>query len=434
MSARLSPEAACRLLFAAAFLAHLTLNFARGPGAILDPALAFEDGRDVFAFYYAERDPASVLRFFAGYVSLLPNLLGYLTLALEPVAAALALRVLPWLLDAFALALFVLPPWRAVVPSDALRFAMSLALAVLPLQDFGMVSMTMYSLWSLLLIQCWLAALPAPRRNAWLALSVLVQCAAAWSNPLSLLLLPLYAARALAAPADRRTWWACGVPCLAIAAYYALGVRPTGGGLADPLRALALAADYVVQRVCFELAASSSLRAAFTQRGLGFVPRWLGAALLLAACGALAWLWRRRAPSTATRWACLAALYLVPAATLLFVVARDPGNELFASSFGQRYFFLQKIALVLAGVCVLHDVWPLLAARLSRRALGALAALGVAYLLVLNGLDRPLYSGLPEEVPRTRAFLASLRAAELRGTREAVRLERGEWSVAVIAR
>jgi hypothetical protein len=435
MPAEESRLRSCRLLALAAFFCHLALNFMRGPGALLEPALPYEDGRDIFAFYYDERDPASVLRSFAGYVSLVPNLIGYLTLALDPLAAARCLRLLPWLLNALALSLFVLPPWRAVIASDRLRCVLSLALAVLPLQDFGMVTMTMYSLWSLLLIQCWLAALPAPRSGPALALSVAVQCVAAWSNPLSLLLLPLYAARALAERTDPRAWIASAVPSLAIASYYLLTVRPDSSALQQgPIQQGLLGLDYVAQRVFFELLGSSAVRMALPYHGLGFAPRWLGLALLVSACGAVVYLWRRGVLRPATRRICVAALYVVPAATLLFVVARDPGQDLFASSFGQRYFFLQKVAVVLAAGCVIADVVRAYALRISLQRLCALAAATLGYLCILNGLDRNLYAGLPQEFGRTRDFLTRLRDAERRGTHDLVRLERGKWSLAVVAR
>src|SRR5215510_4480799 len=102
---KLSTENRCWTLALAALLVHLTLNFARGPGALLEPSLAFEDGRDIFAFYYNQRDPASVLRFYVGYISLVPNLIGYLTLGLDASVAAVCLRILPWLLNGIALAL-----------------------------------------------------------------------------------------------------------------------------------------------------------------------------------------------------------------------------------------------------------------------------------------------------------------------------------------
>ncbi len=432
----LSDDGRCRVLAVTALLAHLALNFARGPGPLLEPSLAYEDGRDMFAFYYNERDPSSVLRFFAGYVSLVPNLIGFLTLALDGTLAALCLRIVPWLLNALALSLFVLPPWRSIVASDPTRFAMSLALALLPLQDFGMVTMTMYSLWSLLLIQCWLAALRAPPGNGALALSLGVQCGAAWSNPLSLLLLPLYGARLATARGAPRELLASALPVAATLVYLVAGVAPEP----DPVDLgvgvqLGLALDYALQRVFFELVASSELRVALSQRGLEDVPRAVGLALLLAACGSALWLWRRGTLGTSARLLCVAALYVVPAATLLFVVARDPARELFLNGFGQRYFFLQKVALVLAAVCACSDVLARAGWRPRRSAQYALAVVGLVHLCALNVAERHLYKGLPDEFARTRVFLARLRDAERGGRHERVQLERGgEWTLRVIAR
>ena len=58
------------------------VHFFREPASYLLPPLSYEDGRDFFAFFYNHREPAAILRFYAGYVSLIPNLVGYLVLAL----------------------------------------------------------------------------------------------------------------------------------------------------------------------------------------------------------------------------------------------------------------------------------------------------------------------------------------------------------------
>lgn len=432
-----APFARVLALTVIAFFVHLGANFWRGPASVLEPALVFEDGRDIFAFYYDDRSVSSVLRFYGGYVSLVPNSIGYLVMGLPTELAAILLRVVPWALNALALSLFVLPAFRAVVPSDICRLAISLGLALFPMQDFGMVTMTMYSLWSLLLIQWWLAALPAPRNTGALAASVAFQAGASWSNPLSMLLLPLYGARFFSERRNPRAWVAVGVPVVAILTYFAFGIAHDGTKIRPSgVHALLLAADYMAQRVFFELFGSSFLRTQLPYHGLGFVPRLAGGALALALVGGIAFAHRRGVLSESTKRVCLFAAFLVPAATLFFVTARNPEQELFESAFGQRYFFLQKVALVFVLVCVAWDAIPVVKVARPRwaRAWPIVALTGFVHLGMVNAFDRFLYMPPPGESATMRSFLERLQTAEARGTHERVRLERGEWTISVTAR
>ena len=53
------------------------LLFLKNPYMLLWPPLHAEDGTQMLAYYYCPRDPGSILRFYNGYVSLVPNAIGY---------------------------------------------------------------------------------------------------------------------------------------------------------------------------------------------------------------------------------------------------------------------------------------------------------------------------------------------------------------------
>ncbi len=49
-----------RLLQACVFAAIALILFAKAPHLYLRPALLFEDGRDLFSFYFEHREPESI--------------------------------------------------------------------------------------------------------------------------------------------------------------------------------------------------------------------------------------------------------------------------------------------------------------------------------------------------------------------------------------
>ncbi|HEX2672608.1 MAG TPA: hypothetical protein VHM25_17115, partial [Polyangiaceae bacterium] len=67
-------------------LSALILDY-RCHGYFVNPDLRAEDGKMVYAFFFHSRYLGAVLRFKAGYMPLVPNVLGYVAARLPPPAA-----------------------------------------------------------------------------------------------------------------------------------------------------------------------------------------------------------------------------------------------------------------------------------------------------------------------------------------------------------
>ena len=427
------------------------VHFFRDPANYLLPPLSYEDGRDFFAFYYNHRDPGAILRFYAGYVSLIPNLLGYAAMWLPIRWVPRALAWTPGLLATLACAL---PYWtfRRWIPSALWRFGTCLTLALLPVANRMFLSSTAYSIWSLLLILVWvsLARPPATVRGALLRLVPMT--ALICSHPLSIALVPVYAFQ---------SWWAgrsgafrrpaedsdaSAVPrsgrlragiavlyplaLLAVSVLYLLSaVQP--GGVETPTSATAVGRSLVVttvfllERVVFATlfgdAAVHALRDADAEL-------WLygGAVLVLAGLAVAVLRHRRRLGSD--RLVFLSSLgWLILAFTGLYVLARSPELRILEAGAAFRYFWVQRL-LFAAGLAVLTGAlrprWP---GRLPPPLLLWVFFLGLS---VLNFLNQDPYRCPRRQGHRMAGFVAEVARQEAAGGPvEATMPRRGPWSV-----
>ena len=157
---------------------------------LLHPELRAEDGSKVFAFFYTHRALSSLLRFKAGYLPLVPNVLGFLAVRLPARATPYVLTIVPTLLALVTFSVFRASAYRRYVHSDGLRFSVCLALAIAPIGNQLTVCNTDYCIWNVLLLLLLLVILPMPRSRAWAVLFSLTSAVLIWSHPLTLLALP----------------------------------------------------------------------------------------------------------------------------------------------------------------------------------------------------------------------------------------------------
>ena len=115
-------------------LSALILDY-RCHGYFVNPDLRAEDGKMVYAFFFQSRDLREVLRFKAGYMPLVPNLLGYVAARLPPSAVPYFLALVPASFAAAVFAVFNAASFRRYVPSDRLRLCCCVGLALAPLAN-----------------------------------------------------------------------------------------------------------------------------------------------------------------------------------------------------------------------------------------------------------------------------------------------------------
>ena len=418
-----------RLAFVLLFAAAAAVTWLRAPDLYRLPIAAYEDGRDVFGFFYNHREPGSILRFYNGYVSLLPNLAGWLAVRLPTPRVPLALALFPLCTAALAFSWPALPSQRTLIERDGLRWAACLVLALAPVGNYLFVSNTSYSVWTLLFLLVLMSLGEPPGSARGLALQGLAMAALILSHPLSIALLPVYL---------WRLWrrWGAGMPTrlfhgalAAVAVLYQLaGVEHGGERRLEALEVGRVTVTLVLERVVFNTLASDRLSRIL--HGRGEADRVLAAAALaLAAVAALAIIFRRRFERRhLTRLAILG--YLIVALTALYVVGREGTLQILTGNPAYRYFWVQRLCFIVALFVVADAVSGGGGRRPARAALAGLAALAVAAQLAwLNQMDNRKYAARPGMGLKLATFTEEVARQEATGDGAvAARHERGRWS------
>ncbi len=428
------------------------MSFSRDPNAWLAPPLLFEDGRDIFGFYYERRDLAALLRPHAGYLVLVPNFFGWLALAVPTTAAPHLIALFPLLLASAAFAWLARREFRTLEADDRARALLACLLALFPIANDRFLGNTMYAVWSALLLLVFASLAPPPAR-AHLALArglgmgILIA-----SHALSAVLIPVYAALALAAPrlveaagaagggADpaartarirvARGFYA-GLALLGIA-YQLFGVDRGALAWVGPLeltqRTLALLCDRVAFAALFGDAAALWLRRVAGPAAVQLVGAALCALPALAA-------WRLRAKLTAQQGGALAVLAWVSlAVTAMCVLGRGASEELIRSGRADRFFWVQRACFLVLFAWGLRQALALRWPQLPRAALACVALWLAVQLAFVNRANQHSYRVRVEEGQRVAAFARELARQEQRlgGSRDVrARLERGRWSIAI---
>ena len=401
-------------------------QYLREPSLFGASQLFKEDAGVLFAHYYNRAD--SFFIYYMGYVSVGPNILGWLATRAPTRLIGQAFVLVSVLSAAYALSVLYLPRFRALIPSDRARWLSCLWLSVLPIGNGAILRAATWSFWPMLLAAGLLLAQPAaPRsRGRWFELAYLA--IAVCSCPVSLVLVPvcLYNAWRLR-DAFRRTA-SIGLALLVVA--YAVVMRREIGApywvewsfkwSAEKLDLLYAAKHLVLvigDRVVFEPLATSFVRNQLIWNGL-FVCTVVGGLMLLFALvlavrrlPMLAELVRRNASVLAVLG------YLSIAITAVSVATRfGEGAQDYAEPFHQRYFWVQQYYLWL----VIAALALALAPRLTGWARQLAVASVVLYPLIGGYLDRgKLLVGLSDR-EAAEAFLLGVEECERQRCAEAV--------------
>lgn len=413
--------------FAALFLAAAAITVLRDPRMLLLPPAAYEDGRDLFAFFYNHREVGAILRSYAGYTSLVPNLVGYLAVRLPVTAVPLALTLFPLAASSLAFAVFSLPAYRHAVASDTLRAAACLVFALVPVGNDLFVGNTMYSVWSLLFLLV-LAALAEPPAGLWgAAVRLVVLGMLVASHPLSVALLPIYLLW-LWRRRDPPSLLLYPGLILATVAYQVVGVRHAGAALGPPLETVRLTLVFVLERVVFDTLFGDAAARALHRAGHG---GWI-----LVAAGAVSGglavlsLYRRRRFDPWHRSLAAVLVYLVLVLTALFVIGRSPGEGILAGNRAFRYFWVQRLVFLLLAAFLAERLLALRPGSSRRPLLAAIAVGLVLWVAVLDHFNNGAYRVRARLGRQIEAFTAEVRRQETRGDGAVdARLERGRvWS------
>lgn len=256
------------------WLAIGSVLFFRSSSVLLLPDLRVEDGRDVFAHFYMNPHPAELFRFKAGYIPLVPNIVGWVATRFPPPVAIYLLAWVPLGMAVLTYGLFFHRRFAAVVPGRGVRAMACVLLAVVPFAQYHLYAHTDYSIWTCLLALVLLTALRLPRRGRlpWvLGINVLV-----WAHPLTIVVAPAVAWHLWR---DVRARWWYAVMLLNLVVHQLGGVAPSGSGFEGTAAGYVAGLGWLVRDVV--------CRSAFGQPGLDWALErlawlpWLVAAVLV---------------------------------------------------------------------------------------------------------------------------------------------------------
>jgi hypothetical protein len=320
-----------------------------GHSAFTLPTMACEDGQVMFAYYLSQPSPWGIFRFYYGYISLLPNLIGYLSAQLPPTWSPYLLAYFALVIKALAHTLFALRRFRAVIPSDNLRWWICLLLALLPLGNVQLLANTTYSIWNLLWILLLLtyAPLGSSRLGQVAQFSLLALCI--WSHPLAIVVGPILLYNLFTRPTER---WFNGGLLLLLVLYLTLGVE---WGYTERPRSLTASVVntpfYLLNRVVFEAFFGYHLRLLLYSTGRSWL---IYLVALLVVTGLAVWYTRRwRQLTWPSQLQLGLAVYVIGALTWLTIYTRAADRTIYMGEWNHRYFYIQQLLLWLGLIVAL---------------------------------------------------------------------------------
>ncbi|WP_299681703.1 hypothetical protein [uncultured Roseobacter sp.] len=384
------------------------------PGA-LAPPLFNEDGPNMLDFYTASHAPADIFRFYGGYVSVGPNLLGYLFGFLPIAAAVYALYWVPIAIAALTFAVMCHPSFALPGMTRPERMFIALLLGLFPAANTALMTNTTFALWNLAILLFFLGLLWTPRTGVGAVAGAVFCVIAATSHPVSVILFPVLLWRVWQAQTALERW--AFLPVTAVLPVYLLiGVAPDGSGDTPAIIAtLWEAIRLFLERGIFETLFSTRVRSMFLHRDLA-VGLWI---ISLGLLGVVIWQARGR-----VRLLVVVLLTLGFGNSLFCAVAREMPLE---NTWGHRYGYLTGVLFLLAAALSLLPAWRRWSPGLRWLRPAAITALTGLILLSL-ALKLPYYRTNPVKRMEVAQLLDTLQDAT---SPYCLRVDRGEWSFAV---
>ena len=413
---------------AGVFFVILFLSFLRWPQTILTPDLFGEDGSHVFAYYFNDRDPRTILKSYRGAILLIPNLVGYLAVGLPTRCVPYALSAVPLVVSCIAFATFSAATFRSIVPSDRARAIFCVVTALLPLHTWYLSTVSVNIAWNLMWILALASLTPFPDRLGWALARFALLAPLTWSHPLAVMMIPVFLFQAVRLPSVYSKAGYAGLLALTLC-YAVFGVETQRVSAVTPIHDAGMIALTLLEGVAYASAFGPVSREFWYARGMGGVPAILGGGVLLALG---LWLYRTHRRGQSLPYPFLGcAMYLMLACVAPYVLSGRFHEEVFVfgPGPGSRYLFVSRLLLALLVLYALErnglpGKWS------PRGRVCAAGALALAVALWHVG-RRPYWSKeRTEGAVAVRAFVARVYAREQQfHSREYIRmrLDRGPW-------
>lgn len=399
-----------RTVFIGSFLIIACKN---GFDGIFYPLLYNEDGRNIFAIFYNEHEFNNIFIFYASYIRIIPNLIGYL-LNFLPVRTIAPLYCLISLsITALAYSLFY-PVLNRFFNNRWFAAYSVLMISALPLANFEIVETLMYQVWNCSLILFLMALLPVPVKTwpkAGFAIAVHLLI---WTHPYSIMALPLFFLNIAYCKANR--WTQVGF-AFSVIIYFFAGVRSHPPHLSS----LEYFFPNLLSRVVTETLVGPNNRV-HLQYFEGI--KVLSFAILVGVGVILALAWRQWKPQHKLFLGICLYFILVPLAAAL--IGRDLGAYFHLLRGSPRYSYIPKLFFSVIVLLAASELFKRSTA--FRKGHWALAA----FLLFININSNIMYKTNIDDGKDTLAFTHRLKreTAPCRlGEEKFIYLNRGQWTI-----
>lgn len=402
--------------------ACLVLFVLRDASGALSPPVRLEDATNMLSFYWKDSDPSKLLREYAGYLSLGPNLVGYIAGNLPGLLTIYVLHWVPLIMAACAFASIQLRDVEILGMSHCEKAIVVIALVLMPMGNYALITNTTYMLWSMLIMSTILVLFWTPRASFRAVVLLFFLALTSMSHPLFVLLLPILCIRIFFAKSRfERVGFAA---VLIIAVVYLLLVVDFSGsqkGARDGLIALIIdSIRMFATRSVTEPLISSSVRLDLVQKG-NLEATILFGLLVILAGGILIWLGRARLTRRQI-WQ-IGALFLM--AGLFAAAATATGRVKIDHFGGQRYIYPSAFLVLL----ILF--WGLL--NLFKAVPGKMRIAGYALLAVwivaINDADKYYYRSKEHDRAATRQVVSQAETLSKSGTPYCVQYDRRKWAI-----
>ncbi|MDH5762955.1 MAG: hypothetical protein OEZ51_08235 [Nitrospinota bacterium] len=298
------------------------------------PLLYNEDGRQIFINFYNGHAFKNIFYFYAGYIRIFPNLVGYL-LHYFPLPVIPALYALVSLLfTAFVYSLFY-RVLNHVFGDRWFAFYASILIIILPQANFEFVGTLMYQIWHCVIALFALTFLPLPEKTWKRILQIILMHTFIWTHPFSFLALPFYLYRAIRQSEYRLE---NGIFAVSILCYFIFAV------IHHPLHweAFHLYPETLVSRVGVEAVVGPYNRGWLIYMGMTNV----FGIIVFSLIGLILWVSRREMKVT-EKWFIIIMAYFLLVPLAASILGRDL-NEYYPLLRGSpRYTYISRLAFLL---------------------------------------------------------------------------------------
>ncbi len=387
------------------FVAVALITFLRAAPYFLHPTMQAEDGSWLFAFYYNHQNLAAIGHFFAGYICLLPQLVAFISGKFPQEIVPYIYAAFALLFNAFTFSLFSWERFRGVIESDGIRAGVCVLMALFPIGSVFLLSSTMYTFWNALVILILLSLAEVPGSRAGKVLQGFFMIILIWSNPISVLCVPIFAWRTWQA-LDRDDQVLHMMMIIACLIYQWLGVVHDEPSARTIGQWAYLWAAFLLERIVFETFVDVYTRLWFRDIQWVWFMWTTSAALLLGMAAAIliCWFKKVRLPYLFL----VSCFFIVLVSIVGIIVGRSAGTwgTIQNVEISQRYFYVQRFFFLLSlMVLVIHF--------LQRYPLGKFRVVAISglvlYLLAVNVERMHLYSHLHKDDREFALFMQELR-------------------------